>query len=1107
VVNQRALRKSDEGMKNDQALSAQSLSPIIRSRMIKVLIGPASSGKTQTLIARTAEALAAGRRGAHLIVPSEPAAVVLRELLSARIESPLNEAVKTFPALYHSALDYANVRGRVLSVIERGRLLGLIVSRLAQSGGFRYFAETAEMPGLIHSLSSWVEELWRSGIAPEDFARISEARGEKDRDIAQVFSRYAAALAKLNRVDAESAGHAALSALEKIAELRHRFSLIAVAGFDFLTAVQVRLLARLAARGVEALVSLTYDEARVIHAWQRPTIARLQAAGASFTTLTTAPQGVIQIAAAALMNDNESAEPVANGSHRDAGREGAIIVISAPDRAAEVRSVAREIKRLVIEERVPLDEITLVCRSLSIYAPHIERVFSECAIPLTVDDSLQVTENPAVLALLRLFNLSGQSFKRRACIEAWRSPYFDWSEFGLDEKAIDLLDAISLAENVTRGRDQWRSAVKAYGESRERKHHREEFDAEEDHNEAGRQSRYDRLAANLEAWFDALTPPARATQAAHIAWASRWSDRLRVDEAAANEDRAVRDGRALKEFESILKALAYDDLTASFVEKAEAQAAPDIAWRAFMAELERTLAAITYHRDAAERPGVVAQNARLMRPRRYRVVFVLGLIEGEFPARLTDRAPYTLVEREELRRAGLDLTETISDAGADLLHFYQVMSRATERLYLTQPRTDVAGGELLPSYLIEEVQPFVDSPVRRITSVFSNEDHEMAETCSLGELALRTARAQRRSESSSGETRSAAMVAAGRLLDSKLPSWRMTERGVAVEWRRMKAERDRHSGWINDAVVGDELKKRFGPEYLWSATQINDYGICPFRFFARHALKLDAAREPGEGFAAHHLGHAYHRILEQLYLRLREAGSLIQSPTAERAIDEAARIAEDVLQKMLDRGEVRRDGLWEFQKDEIKRRVGRLLRTEAVWNDSEPARPVDCECKFGYDGADAMVIECPGGDAKFRGIVDRLDRRDNGEWVVVDYKTRRTPIPLRDAFEGRNLQLPLYAMAASRVIKRGERIASAYYLHIHSRKRGSELSNAADASASLEALIAHAEALVRRYVEQVRGGRFPVRPNGDAVCQTCEVNVMCRIQSLRAFEDEQDCND
>src|SRR6185295_13143021 len=151
----------------------------------------------------------------------------------------------------------------------------------------------AELPGLVNSLGEVIDELWRSRITPEGFARIAEERSDKDHDIARIFTRYAAALESLNAVDAESAGHAALSAVDKVQDLRRWFSLIAVDGFDFITATQSQLLSMMATRGVEVMISLLYDEARAIHYWQRPTMTRLRAAGASFTHHRIAPESSI----------------------------------------------------------------------------------------------------------------------------------------------------------------------------------------------------------------------------------------------------------------------------------------------------------------------------------------------------------------------------------------------------------------------------------------------------------------------------------------------------------------------------------------------------------------------------------------------------------------------------------------------------------------------------------------------------------------------------------------------------------------------------------------------------------------------------------------------
>src|SRR5205085_10430910 len=108
-----------------------------------------------------------------------------------------------------------------------------------------------------------------------------------------------------------------------------------------------------------------------------------------------------------------------------------------------------------------------------------------------------------------------------------------------------------------------------------------------------------------------------ATRETHFAWASRLIERLRVDEQAASGDKAQRDGRALKEFNSILAALAHNDLTKRLADKSDVPAAHDISWQAFVAEVERMHSGVTYDRDALGRPCGVAQEEDRLRRRRY----------------------------------------------------------------------------------------------------------------------------------------------------------------------------------------------------------------------------------------------------------------------------------------------------------------------------------------------------------------------------------------------------------------------------------------------------------------------------------------------------------
>ncbi|HEU4388215.1 MAG TPA: PD-(D/E)XK nuclease family protein, partial [Blastocatellia bacterium] len=285
-----------------------------------------------------------------------------------------------------------------------------------------------------------------------------------------------------------------------------------------------------------------------------------------------------------------------------------------------------------------------------------------------------------------------------------------------------------------------------------------------------------------------------------------------------------------------------------------------------------------------------------------------------------------------------------------------------------------------------------------------------------------------------------------------------------------------------------------------------DYGTCPFRFFARHVLRLEDMSEPVEGLLARQLGRAYHRVLERVHreLKSREAAAeLGQSGetdlqpagavSGEELPDLVDAVCNTVLDEMAVAGEIPKDVLWEFEKTEIRRRVMRLLRTEAVWNGKHPAQPVMFERKFGIHGSPLVV-----GDVQLKGVIDRIDLRDDG-LVVIDYKTGATPISHREAITGRNLQLPIYLMAVRDVVWRGKRVAGGYYLHIYSCRKGSEFPGG-DAEASVDAVIVRAASYVREYAGRARRGEFPVRPNGPCP-PYCEFNAMCRIQSLKAASE------
>src|SRR6185369_3804681 len=116
---------------------------------------------------------------------------------------------------------------------------------------------------------------------------------------ALIYKSYAGHLNSLNATDTEAAGYEALKALRSTPLTKlPRFSLVAADGFDFYSPVQTQLLTALASRGVETIVSLTYEAGRATHLWQKPTFERLCNAGAELVYCSASPSTVIEATAA-----------------------------------------------------------------------------------------------------------------------------------------------------------------------------------------------------------------------------------------------------------------------------------------------------------------------------------------------------------------------------------------------------------------------------------------------------------------------------------------------------------------------------------------------------------------------------------------------------------------------------------------------------------------------------------------------------------------------------------------------------------------------------------------------------------------------------------------
>ncbi len=1087
----------------------------------RLLLAPAGHGKTEHIIRRIRQALAEEPLAPVLvIVPNALQAAGFRGRLSAA-GGALGVEVHTFHTLYAELLTRASQPIPLLPDPVRIRLLRAIVDSLCQKGEIRHYAALHSKPGFIAALRNAIEELKRARIFPEDFAAATHDLAPRLQEIALVYNAYQNWLQRQNWADNEGRGWLAAIALESTPDPStgsHRPGVpstafrqaqrsgsgqalpggrrlgadtrfLAVSGFDEFNPTQLAVLSLLAQRAKETLITLTGDLAHP----QRPAQHRFQRALQAITASLDIQPEILPsssllapacanieanlfepVIARSVLGEDRAAcpwqaipslsetSPEAGGLLRAEERRprNDIEFIEAQTRAVEVRAALRWLKARILRDGMSLGEVAVLARDIEPYRPFLEETAAEFGIPLRIAGGQPLAENPAVAALLSLLSLPAEDWPRRAVLDSWRSPYFDWTEQGIDSNSVATLDEISRLGKVSQGLSQWREAFEMW-EKRRITEFEEDLPSDDTgskvfakHIESARLSNaqsQETLESGFESFVDLLTPPAHARTKQYIAFVEELMGDdpnltphppLPMGEGAqgvravacarANPTTADRDVAALRAFKDVLRGLALAEATL--------QAGP-LDYADFYADLRGAVEAASH--TIPSQTGILAASALDGRGLAFQAVAVLGLSEGEFPRPEREDILLNESDRAALRERGLPLETRLHGDEGSL--FYQAVTRARQRLLLTRP------------YLAEDGQPWE-------TSSFWDEMRR-----------LNGSRPPVRVRPEDGLTDPA---------EAASPvEWREAARAFDIHIQRgietLQARLGRRAGgpFEGDASeLSEILAERFGAEHGWSASRLESYGTCPFEFFVAYGLELEPRTPPEEGYDVRMLGSMLHKILEDVY---RAASDL---ETCLALLPEKARA---VFERAPQEYGFRPTPLWTMQQQEMERRLRETIRALDVV--SQGYAPRRLEARFGM-GEPSLVLQTSAGEVRLHGYIDRLDAAPDGSLRVIDYKSGGTPISVKHLQEGRRLQLPIYALAARDALGLGE-ISGGFYWHIQSAEASSLKLEKYEGGVG--AAFATAVAHVGKHVRGIRAGHFEPKPPAEGCPSYCPAVGFC----------------
>lgn len=667
----------------------------------------------------------------------------------------------------------------------------------------------------------------------------------------------------------------------------------------------------------------------------------------------------------------------------------------APDASTEAGWLAAQVKQLLVDGGLEPHEIAVVARSGREDTHKVAVALTAAGMPASVRTRSSLAHIGALKAFLGLFEAAAQQWAYRPFRACIMSPYFD---MGVKGRSLDYLARYSRV----RGLGTWRESMERL---------LEQATAEPavlfgtglfvDHLE-----RDAAALGSLETYLAWL-----AQERTEREWVERtltwlregpFHFRTRLCEPVGEEWDVVRfDQRGVLQLEKLLREwlnLADDGRLIP----------PDQWHRLLHGLLSGSELALSSPMDKGVQV-LEAQDAALTP---FRHVFVVNANHGEFPREMPSGGVFSDEERAVLAGHGLPIVHRADQARRERTLWRSVTSGPDVTvLYRT---TTFEGTPLLPSLMVPEHDTARELPRTRVPRwdpVTAGQHRSQAAR----ELAHGT-----------DLTRAVSVSRSERLRHSVLAAFAEAQRpGTdAVPPDHPGLEPNPWNGRLWDPEVLAVLADEFGSGRVWSASQLEEYGGCPFNFFLRRVLKIEEGGEADEETTPLTFGGVAHEILERFY---REVKDDLPPAMDKRTAAILTAITHTVLTEREASDEWLGDPiLWRNTRADIESVVRDYLTWELEHMSDKGERPVEIELGFGFDGTD--VVELTGPDRtgrlrtlRLRGRIDRVDKAvRNGELVhlVLDYKSSNVPAAggYRD---GSLLQAPLYVEVLNRLGFRG----------------------------------------------------------------------------------------
>jgi ATP-dependent helicase/nuclease subunit B len=897
-------------------------------------------------------------------------------------------------------------------------------------GELRYFAPIAKFPGFARAAAATIGDLRSAGIATEKLIALEES----GRDNAMLLAAFDEQIDQCALADRVALLNSALEAVEDGAEFaKHPMLFVDV---SIHSAVERSFLAALASASKQVLMTCPNGDLRTLQNLKTiPGVAEKTEAREESPT-----------SSLARLRTYLFAESVPSESTPD----DSVVFFSAPGEERESVEIARRILAEA-ESGIPFDHMAVLLRAPESYSGLIEAALRRAGIPAYFARGNR-RPDPSGRALLALLTCAAENLSARR--------FAEYLSFAQVPQLEPDGSPPRITANFVPAEDDALSSTASVVDART------QDEAERNGEAQLKDSDGPELAGTLRApwkWEQLLV------DAAVIGGKDRWLRRLDGLENQFKQDLEGRlredpDSPRIAGVERKLRDLGHLRAFALVVVGQLAALPKSATWGEWVAALEklipqvlrepeRVLAVIADMKPMApvasvtldevlnvlqhwlanlqpqppeSRYGqVLVASPEQARGRSFEVVFVPGLAERIFPQKLRED-PLLL---DKLRRQLHSDLSVLQDRSEQERLFLRIaVGAASRRLYLSYPRLELAEARArVPSFYALDVARSITGRVPDY-QVLARE----AERAGASRLAWPAPRDPLTAIDDAEYDLSTVLP----LLTAKQPGAGslayvmklnpFLRRSLRGRWARWQEKWSEYDGlFTNRASVLKLLESQRLSARPYSATALQNFAVCPYRFLlaAIHGLEPREEPAPLEEMDPRTKGALFHRMQADLERQLNDKGLL---PVNAARLPQALRMLGDTVKRIADQAyedlAPAIDRVWLDSIEKIRSDLHIWLEKVA---EEEGWLPVHFELGFGFGaskGRDQASSPEPvklAGGTLVHGVVDLIERSGDGQRLrVTDHKTGRDRVNRGVVMgHGEVLQPVLYGLAIEQVLK------------------------------------------------------------------------------------------